>query len=186
MRMRRLALLCLLALPAFGLTKPLAPGVRIGVIRMPDEYESLTRTIERNLCQELQARGFQSFDTGMTYDEMQRRGVPNADYYVEIGSSDAAGNTVGGVGTGIGSVFVDIAVIRAHVAAEVRLYDGRTLELVDRYDLRGSHTAAVPAGVGIGTRWLFASVALPFVRHAQYRAAAREIARDAADRIARR
>jgi hypothetical protein len=66
----------------------------------------------------------------------------------------------------------------------MRLYDGRTLELIDRFDLRQRRTTLAPTGIGVGRMPFVGWIAVPLVQRAQYRAAAREVARDAADRIA--
>jgi len=76
--------------------------------------------------------------------------------------------------------------VLGEVAAEVRLYDGRTLNQIARYDLHKRNMAVVPMSIGIGGRSLSAWIALPFVQYGQYRAAAHEVARQAAERIAGR
>ena len=188
--MRRVALLlCLfVVLPLFGLTRPMRRGDRIGVLRAPDEYayQAITKAIAKDLRAELQSRGFHTFSTDVTFNELQQGDGAPADYYVEVVSSSAAGREYGAAGAAVGPVVVDVAVESSEVAAEVRLYDGRTLELLDRYELQRKQTTAVPAGVGIGTRSIWAAFALPFVRDAQFRARAHDIAREAAARIADR
>ena len=188
--MKRLALLCLVSLPAFGLT-PLLRGNRIGVLRMTQPYEHgpervVARTIGNDLTIELSSRGFKAFQASVTFDDAQRGGAPAADYYVEIVSSDAYGHQVGAVAAGVGPVVVDVGVVVSRVAAELRLYDGRTLELLERYDLRQSTSGILPTGVGLGTRSFFGFFMLPFVQYGQYRSAAHQVAREAADRIANR
>lgn len=187
--MRRLALLlCLVALPAFGLTKPVVTGARIGVLRTPEPYawDKLAKSIASDLRDELQHRGFNSFDAGMTLEELQRHDEVKADYFVEVTYSEYAGREHGAVGAAIGAAVIDVAVETSEVGAEVRLYDGRTLEVVDVYHPHARQTTAVPAGIGIGTRAIWASFALPFIREQQLRTRAHDVARDAADRIARR
>lgn len=187
--MKRFALIVMVSLPAFALT-PLTRGNRIGVLRMSEQFaygaeQAVARSIGRNLQDELSSRGFDAFDARATFEEI-RRGVDVADYYIEIVSSDATHHPVGSVMAGLGPVGVDVGVVVSRVAAELRLYDGRTLELLERYDLRDTKTAVMPTGVGLGGRAFWAYIALPFAQRAQHRSAAREVARQAADRIASR
>lgn len=175
----------------FGLTKPVSHGDRIGVLRMSSRYaegadETVATTLQKDLRRELRAVGFDAFDARASYDDLSRGSVSHADYYVEVVSSDADNRSVGGGGAAIGRVAVDIDVVVSRVAAEIRVYDGRTLELVDRFDLRNRRTAVVPTGIGVGHRFVWAFIALPLVQYGQYRSAAHEIARQAAERIARR
>ena len=180
--MKRALFLCLAALPAFGLT-PLTRGNRIGILRAP---ESFANAIGTNLRDELSQRGFKAFDARGTFEDVQRGGVSAADFYVEVVWSDATQHHVASVGANVGPAVVDVGVVVARVAAELRLYDGRTLELIDRYDLRDSRTAVAPTGVGLGTRSLWGYIVLPIVQRQQYRAAAHEVAVQAAERIANR
>jgi hypothetical protein len=183
-------LLCLLAaLPAFALNRSPRRGDRIGLLQMSERYSqgaerSVAQTVQRDLQEELRAYGFDAFDARLTYDDLSRRDPANADFYVEVVSSDAANRPVGGVATGAGNIGVEVSVVVSRVAAEVRLYDGRTLEVIERYDLHQNRTAILPTAVGIGGRSVWAYIALPFIHYGQYRSAAHEVAREAAARIA--
>lgn len=188
--MKRGLLLLLIALPAFGLTKPIARGDRIAVLRISDEFahdveRNVAATLQKELRRELQARGFEAFDAEMTFEEA-RGEAPAADYYVEIVSGRTADREAGGIGAAVGAVGVDIGIMTARVAAELRLYDAKTMEMIDRFELAKRNTAVVPTGVGIGRRSVWAYIALPFIQHAQHRSALHAIARDAAERIANR
>jgi hypothetical protein len=189
--MKRFALLlCLLfVVPLFGLTRLPRPGDRIGVLQMSDRYaygaeKSVAHTVQRDLQTELRALGFDVFEAPHTYDDLSRQDPGNADFYVKVVSSQATHRPVGGVATGAGRVGVEVGVVVSHVAAEVRLYNARTLDLVEHYDLRQSRTAVLPTAVGIGGRSIWAYIALPFIHWGQYRSAAHEVAREAAARIA--
>ncbi|PYL83876.1 MAG: hypothetical protein DMF17_12285 [Verrucomicrobia bacterium] len=81
-------------------------------------------------------------------------------------------------------IAVEVAVVVGRVAAEVRLYDGRTLNIIESYDLHRDNTAVVPTGIGIAGRSIWAAIMLPFVQYSQYRSAAHEVAHQAALRIA--
>jgi hypothetical protein len=180
-----------MTVPAFGLTRSPQPGDRIGILRMSDRFgygaeHTVANTLQNDLRRELRVLGFDAFDTGVTYDALSRSGPANADFYVEVVSGDAANHSVGGVGTGVGSIAVEVSVVVARVAAEVRLYDARTLDVIERYDLQKNNTAVVPTAIGIGGRSVWATIMLPFVQYGQYRAAARDVAHQAAARIAGR
>src|SRR6266496_4011101 len=136
MVVRRLILFLTFAItvPAFALTRSPQPGDRIGILRMSDRFSygaehTVANTLQNDLRRELRALGFDAFDAGITYDDLSRRGPSNADFYVEVVSSHAMNRPVGGVGTGAGSVAIEVAVVVARVAAELRLYDARTLDV---------------------------------------------------------
>ena len=193
MGMKRLALILGFAItvPAFALTQSPRPGDRIGVLRMSDRYthgaeQTVAKTIQTDLRRELRDLGFDAYDARLTYDELSRHSLPAAEYFVEIISSHSMNHPVGGAGVGAGAVSVEVGVIVAEVAAAVRVYDGRTLNEVAHFDLRKGSAAVVPMGIGLGGRWSWAYVALPFMQYGQYRAAAHDVARQAAERIAGR
>ena len=167
------------------------PGDRIGVLRMSDNFthgaeQTVAKTVQTDVRRELRARGFDAFDTSLTLAELSRRSTPTADFFVEVVSSHATNNPRGGAAIGAGEIAVEVGIVIAAVAAQVRVYDGRTLNPIARYDLHKKNTAVVPMGIGIGGRSLWAFIALPFVEYSQYRAAAHEVARQAAERIAGR
>ena len=185
-----LGLLLLVSTPLFAInTTVLRRGDRVGVLRMSERFdlaseETVARTIESDLPRVLRDRGFDAFDAHATYDDVRRGDGPGAAYYVEVVGARAGDREAVGVGVGAENVYASIGVIVSRVAAEVRLYDGKTLELVDRWDLAKKSTAVVPTSVGIGGRFVWAAIALPFVHYGQYRNAAHDVARQAAERIA--
>ena len=186
-----LSLAFAMTVPAFGLTRSPQPGDRIGILRMSDRFgygaeHTVAHTLQNDLRRELRALGFDAFDAGVTYDDLSRRGPASADFYVEVVSGHAVNRPVGGVGADAGGVAVEVAVVVARVAAEVRLYDARTLDVIERYDLQKNNTAVVPTAIGVGGRSVRATIMLPFVQYGQYRAAARDVAHQAAVRIAGR
>lgn len=191
MTMKRLMFLlaCAMTVPAFGLTVTPRPGDRIGVLRISGRLgyraeRAVANAVQNDLRGELLDLGFNAFDARVTYDDLLRNGPGGADYYVEVVSGYASGRPVGAVGTAIGDVALEVGVVVSRVAAQVRLYDGRTLNAVETYDLQKESTAVVPTGVGIAGRSIWASIMLPFVQYGQYRTAARSIAHQAAARIA--
>ncbi|HYU26755.1 MAG TPA: hypothetical protein VEO74_16195 [Thermoanaerobaculia bacterium] len=182
--------LLLVATPLLAInTSILRRGDRVGVLRMSERFdvaseETVARTIENDLPRTLRDRGFDAFDAHATYDDVRRGDGPGAAYYVEVVGARAGDREAVGVGVGAENVYASIGVVVSRVAAEVRLYDGKTLELVDRWDLSKKSTAVVPTSVGVGGRFVWAAIALPFVHYGQYRGAAHDVARQAAERIA--
>jgi len=182
--------LLLVATPLLAInTSILRRGDRVGVLRMSERFdvaseETVARTIENDLPRALRDRGFDAFDAHATYDDVRRGDGPGAAYYVEVVGARAGDREAVGVGVGAENVYASIGVVVSRVAAEVRLYDGKTLELVDRWDLSKKSTAVVPTSIGVGGRFVWAAIALPFVHYGQYRSAAHDVARQAAERIA--
>ena len=190
-RLVPILLVAFLAVPAFAIVTDRAPvpraGDRIGILTMPARYAegsngAIVNHVRRYLREELRDAGFDAYDAARTYDDLDRR-EQNADYYIEIVGAD--GNSqdhgLGGIQTREGGI--DVALMVARVAGAIRVYDGHTLELLHTYDLKGKCRAVVPTDVNIGTRGLFVWLALPFIEHAQYRAAAHDAARDAVQMI---
>jgi len=182
---------CAIAVPALALVQTPRPGDRIGILRMSDRYthgaeQTVANTVQSDLRRELRALGFDAFDARITYEELARQSSPNADFFVEVVSSHAVNHPRGGVGVAASGVAVDVGLVVAQVAAEVRVYDGRTMNEIAHFDLQKDNTAFLPMSIGIGGRWLWGYFALPFVQYGQYRAAAHEVARMAALRIAGR
>ena len=189
--MKRLTLILGFAItvPAFALTQSPRPGDRIGILRMPGRYargaeETVAKTVQIDLRRELRDLGFDAYDVRLTYDELSRHALPPAEYFVEVISSPSLSRPVGGAAVGVRAVSVDVGVVVAQVAAEVRLYDGRTLNPIAQFDLHKNNAAVVPMGIALGGRWTWAYFALPFMQYGQYRAAAHSVARQAAERIA--
>jgi hypothetical protein len=190
--MKRAALLLLLALPMFAITGTPSGkrGLRVGVLRSAgvwqgDELIAAT-DVERETTAQLRRSGVEAWDTSRTIEMIRDEDLHDADLFVEISGGDARVHQVGDVGVGDRHVSATLGVLMSKVAAEVRVYDGRTLELIDQYDLSRRKTAVVPTSIGFGTRDLFAYAALPIFRHVQYRSAVREVAEEAAKRISTR
>ena len=174
-------LITVLAVPAFGFRTSLSQGDRVGVLR-PDD--GVARIVAAYLTNALKGRGLDAFDVRMKLTDLRTDERVDADYYVEIVDGDGDAGSYGGIGVGNRTIEVDVAVVVSRVAAKMRLYDGRTLELVDEYDLQRSNTTLLPTAVGIGGRHVAAWIALPFVQYARYRSAARAVAGEAAQMIA--
>lgn len=180
------------AVPAFAIVTDRAPapqaGARIGILMMPERYAGgsngmIVNHVRRYLREELRGAGYDAYDAGRTYDDLDRRDSQNADYYIEIVGADGESreHDLGGIQTDHGGVEIGLSVAR--VAAAIRVYDGHTLELLHTYDLQGKSRVVVPTDVNVGVRGLIAWVAVPFIEHAQFRAAAHDVARDAVQLI---
>jgi len=183
------ALLLVVAVPAIPFKTTVRRGDRVAILRTPmsDTYreeQRVANTVGLYLRRELRNRGMDAFDAGLTWDELVREGKTDADYYIEVVGGDADSSPIAGVGVGNRNVGVDVAVVMAHVAATLRLYDGRTLELIDTLDLRRSSAAVMPTAIGVGRDHFSLWIAIPFVQGSRYRAAARAVAQDAAEQIA--
>jgi hypothetical protein len=151
---------------------------RIGILREASEGES---TMERSLLAELRKNGFDAFDVGLTYEELlDQEAVPIADYIVEINAGHTQTADYGGVDVVGRHADVSLGMVVSKVAAELRLYDGTTMELIASSDLSKRTAALMPTYVGIGGGSIYASLALPFIERAQHRNVARKAARAAA------
>lgn len=185
-----IATVCLtLATSAFAINTEMKRGDRIAVLAMPAKYtlaeeRRAGEAVQEFLRQELAARGFDAYRVDEAYDSLVREDRGNADFYVEIAAAEGNSHMEGVGGLGTRTVFIDLGVLVSHVAAEMRLYDGRTLELIDRFDLKERHTSIAPAAIGIARVPIFGAIVLPSMRRAQIRGAARDVAVKAADRIA--
>ncbi|HUP49675.1 MAG TPA: hypothetical protein VNA04_12890 [Thermoanaerobaculia bacterium] len=189
--MKRLAFVLMFAVmasAALAFDPSVAPGDRIAVlgtagyhdVPVPAPVASLLRGY---LVRELRGEEFDAFDTRLTHADLLRGEREDADYYVEIVTGYGTDDPYGGVAVAGRHAAVEIGVVVSRVIAEMRIYDGRTLELIDQVDVQAHDTGVVPTAVGIGGRhgiW----VGLPVMRAMRHRAAAREAARNAAQSIA--
>jgi hypothetical protein len=181
--MKRLPLLlCILltaaAAHAFDTTRA---SLRIGVLRASQDVDV---AVVRYFRAELRERGFDAFDAEVTYEEWLRDGAAAADYYAEIVGGEPTARDHGGIALAGGPVDVSLGVVSSRVAAEVRLYDGATADLLVSEELTKKTTALLPTGVGAGGRALYGWIALPFIERAQFRHVVRAAARAAAGVVA--
>ncbi len=178
------------AAPLFAITGSPVRVNRIGVPRMAQQYDdgpenAVAATVQRELQSELRARGFDVVDTGMTFADLRRSADDGTPLYVEIVGGEASEHTRGEVGIGSAEgIAGTIGIVVSRVAAEVRVYDGRTLALQQSSALAPHSTAVAPTGIGTGGRWSWLWVGLPSRAWSGYRSAAHDVARYAADRIA--
>ena len=185
--MKRLLIALLLLVPGVALAFDHTPSApRVGVLREVGEriHEDalVADSVHRYLRQELRERGLDAFDVGLTYAEAVEDQYADADYLIELLTASDGGE-YGGVGVGGPHGAVELSLSVARVLAEIRVYDGRTFELLATEDLRKKSKAVLPSYVSIGGRRSWLSLAVPIAQWAQYRRVAREAARDAADRV---
>lgn len=188
MKRALLPLVFLLAVPCAYALQP-QRGDRIGVLAMRERYVSgpeaaVAERVASRLTSELRQRGFDATSLRQTYEELDRHDAGNAEWYVEVVSSDSDASQLGGLGIGSRHVGAEVAVVVSRVAAGMRLYDGHTLELVDTFDLRKRGTALFPTAIGVSGRHVWTYLAVPIFEYARYRALAGAVAREAAGLIA--
>ena len=178
-----------MALSAMAINTEVKHGDRIGVLMIsqrnaPTTDVRIAEAVLNYLRDELQTRGFDAFRVPATVDTLRLDERPTANYYVEILESHADTSAVGGVGVSAGPVGGEIGMVVGHVAAVMRVYDAKTMSVVDEFDLSQKHKTVAPTGVGIRGFPIVAWIAVPIAQHTQIRAATHAVAREAADRIA--
>lgn len=189
MRMKRLlaALFCVLAVAAPALAFDSAPApVTIGILRFADtvRYDAwVEKAVLETLRNELREKRFDAFLLDATFAEIEADSERNADYYVEI-ASDSETADYGGVGVVGRHADVTLGMLVSRMAAEVRVYKGRSLELVAKESLNRRSKAFVPTSVGLGGRHVFAVIGLAWIERAQVRSVARGVGREIADVVA--
>ena len=166
--------------------------MRIGVLHTGDgwadaSYDTAAAAIEREIALQLHDRGLEAWETHQTLRDAYQDRVGQADLYIsgggdarfrELGDLDVSGpHTVGSLG-----------LVISKCAAEVRVYDGGTLALVDHFQLSHRRWAVVPTSLGLHNRRFVALAisVIPIVQHLQYRSAIRGVAEEAVQRIASR
>ena len=159
---------------AFDATKT---AERVAVLRGESDAQI---AIARALRRELRERGFDAFDAERTYAELMEDRGAIADYYVEIAYAHPRVEDYGGIGIGGRHADVELGIVVSRLNAELRIYDGETLELLSSENLSKRKTALLPTSVGIGGGSIYAVLALPLIERAQQRRVARAAARDAA------
>ena len=188
--MKRLILFALVAFPSAALAFDPAPvrGNRIGIlttVAAEDDAETLrvAALMRGYLARQLRREGFDAFDARATLGEIDRGRTTDADYYVEFLRAETSSDPYGGGVVAGRHGGVDLALVVSHIAAGLRIYDGRTLEIIDDVDVEARSRAVVPTAIGLGQRGLGIWVGLP-VGLMRSRSVAKDAARDAAQSIA--
>lgn len=181
-----IAALLLAAASAFAFN-PAPASPRVGVLRVSEDYghseRSVANLVVSYLRDELRQRGVDAYDTRLTYEQVSKGDGEDADYYVEIVGAGGESGSLGGIGVGTWDAGVSVDVIVSHVAAELRVYDGHTGQLLKSHQLNKRNTAVMPTSVYLGGSHVFAALTVPFVQHAQYKRISRSAARDAAQMV---
>lgn len=182
--MKRALFACLLvvvAVPAMAFKTTVRRGDRVAILR--SSGHPVEKTIGGYLKRELRQLGMDAFDARMRLEDLRAGDSPDTDFYVEVFGNDSA-YTAGAVGVGTRSIGVDVGVVVSEVAATVRVYDGRTLELLNTFEVRRNASSVMPTAIGVHRDYFSLWLPLRFVGNARYRAAARAVAQDAAAQIA--
>lgn len=180
--------LCMALLPSAAFAFDTSPGKdRIGILHArelsAEERESyVQRCVLDSLRNELRGRGFDAYLEKASFDELSFDPDRDADFYIDV-VGDGFTEDYGGVDVAGRHADVSIGVIASRVAAEVRVYDGRTLQLLATKSLSRKSTAIVPTSIGIGGSDVFAVFALPFLERAQVRSVARAAAKQMAEGV---
>jgi len=157
------------------------------VLRSDDIVDAqVSNDIERELTKQLRENGFDAFDAQVTLKDLMRDQQSAADLYVLVGGAEMADRNIGAIGVNTIGLGTTLGVTLSRIATEVRVYDGKTLEVLDRYELMRDTKSFGPTSIGLGDRNVFVAIATPFVHHAQYRSAIRSVAAEAAKRLADR
>lgn len=159
-----------------GILAKTAAGDDVGTLRV-------AALMRGHLARELRREGFDVFHARATLEEIDRGAEPGADYFVEFLHGDTADHGYGGVAVGGRHAGVDMELIVSKVAASLRLYDGRTLEVIDDFDVYAQGRAVLPTAIGIGGRHAAFWVGVP-LQVLKQRSVAKAAARDAAVSIA--
>jgi hypothetical protein len=178
-----------IALPALSFDPVKHNGaLRMTILQEPvaegGYVDRVARRVHQQLVDELRDRGFDAIDGRASFDDISRGGRRDSDIYVEIAPAAESTRPLGGVGVNLPNATVDVAVVVSRVAAELRIYDGKTLNLIARRHLNRSSTTIVPTSVGVGTYRMSVWFALPFVEYVRYRNAVNNVVHDAATEIA--
>jgi hypothetical protein len=166
--------------------------LRIAVLHTSDRWgdpgmDAAAAAIEHEMVGQLRKRGADAWEARRTLEDVPNDDATSeADLLVEVTAGPGGQREVGGIGVSDTHVSTTLGVVLSRVAAEVRLYDAHTHELVDHYDLSKSKTAVVPTSLGFGDSRFFVYSVVPIARHFQYRSAVRDVAAEAADRITAR
>jgi hypothetical protein len=184
MRRPLLLLLVLAVAPSLYAIEPsTAPvkGDRVGVLPIDARYSTLrgvSSLLPKYIAQEMRRAGFDAHVLRRDRDEIDSK-TGRDDFYVEVVEAESEGDGFGGIGAvSSNGVGVEVDVVAAHVAAEVRLYDAE-MQLIDTYELAASAVSPTISGIGVGGRDGFLFLSLPWFSHYPHRLAAHELAKNA-------
>jgi hypothetical protein len=156
---------------------------RVALLRGSDRGTGmLSDALARTMREHLRKEGVDAFTISATLDDVTSDGASDAardaDFFVEI-VADSESREHGAFGMGFPHVGGTISRIESRLSAIVRIYDGRTFELVDSHELAVRSTGYAPTEVSIAGERFGASVTLPFAHLSQRRKQTRELTRQA-------
>lgn len=167
-------------------------GDRIAVLVVQEDgarltHDDLGELIGRVTARRLEKEGFATVLLPRSADELVADGLKDAvgaAWILEIAWSDGRARTWGGIAGGTEGVGAEVGVVTAHLAAEIRLYDARTLEMVDRFEVDSRATTPALTGIGVGGRWSWLWASLPWGNRQVYGRAAGALAVQIYERVA--
>jgi hypothetical protein len=136
-------------------------------------------TIAKVMERELRRRGYETSVLNRTVASLFEDGLEEsvqADIFVEIAADQHDGEGWGAIGTGgrVGSVDVGgtVAIVRSVFAANVRIYDGRTGEVLDEFELSSRALTPALSSISLGGDHAWLTIGVPwFERRTRDRAA---------------
>jgi len=194
--MRRLLPFCLLLIASSSLAVQTRDfrGPRIGVLTGPERRaggaeRSMNQIMPSYLCNELRKLGYEARVERRSSDELLREGTTTTDdLLIEFAAVDANGRQAVGIGSGgrVGNVGVggEVSIVVAHLIGELRLIDAKTLEVARTFPLEAHTTSPALTSIGLGGRYGYVYVPIPFYRGYLLRFAGMQLARDAAVALA--
>lgn len=167
------------------------PGDKIAVLTVPQDeerrmHDDLGELIGRVVARRLEKEGFGTVVLPRSADELVADGLTEAvgaAWILEVAWSDGRARTWGGIAGGSNHVGAEIGVVRAELMAEIRFYDARTLEMVERFEVDSRATSPALTGIGVGGRWSWLWASLPWGTRQVYGRAAGSLAIQIYDRI---
>jgi hypothetical protein len=175
----------LVAVSASAITTERPP--RIALLDLAPRYEMQVDafgTMRDSLREALKQHGFDVFTTADRYDDLARSNDGHAEYYVEIVGTDREARVNGGGDVAVGALAVGVSSVKHRELVELRLYDGKTLDVIRTYQLDASSNSLVPTAIGLRSCNFFFSLFLsPWTERAPARRAIHAVAREAARRI---
>lgn len=151
-----------------------------------DSYNNAASAIEHEIAVQLREKGYEAWEAHRTLDEIRQSHNDDAELYVEVSGGDARLREIGGLDVSGPHVATTLGVIISKCAAEIRVYDGQYLDLINRFELSRRKTAVVPTSLGLREGPIYAITVVPIMRHLQYRSAIRGVAEEAVERITHR
>jgi hypothetical protein len=171
------------------------PGDKIAILAVPQDrerrmHDDLSELIANVTARRFERAGFPTVVLPRSVEELvadNLKDAVGAAWIVEIAWTDGRSRTWGGgmgVGeVGDGAVGGDVAIVTAWLSANVNFYDGRSLEMLRRFELDSRATTPTLTGLSVGGRWSWLWVALPWGQRYPYSRAAAALAIQIHERV---